>query len=77
MREEMAEEKRDKCPKCGRKCTGRPAMWKTIDGAGFPVFAFACAGCGSRWVKVTLPKNTEKDFDKILACAFCADSIKE
>ena len=58
----MAEEKRDKCPKCGRKCTGRPEMWKTIDGAWFPVFAFACTECGARWMKVGVPKTAEKKF---------------
>lgn len=35
-------------------------MWKTIDGSGFPVFAFACTECGARWVRVVIPKTAEK-----------------
>lgn len=64
MREKAKDVKRDKCPGCGRMCTGRPAMWKTIDGTGFHIFAFACAGCGAHWVKAVIPKTAEKDFEK-------------
>lgn len=71
----MAEKKRGKCPGCGRMCTGKPAMWKTIDGAGFHIFEFACVRCGARWVKADIPKTAEKDFEKKLARAFCADKL--
>nr|DAJ20251.1 MAG TPA: Transcription factor S-II (TFIIS) [Siphoviridae sp. ctjRi1] len=73
----MAEEKREKCPGCGRMCIGKQAMWNTIDSAGFYIFAFNCAACGAVWMKAAAPMPQKKDFEKMLARAFCADSIKE
>lgn len=62
VREEMAEEKRDKCPGCGRKCTGRLWGLRTISGDEIEIFVFVCDRCCSVWEKVALPKKHRKRF---------------
>ena len=77
MRDKAKDAKKEKCPGCGRMCIGKQVVWQTIDSAGFHVFAFACTACGAVWMKAAIPTPQKKDFEKMLARAFCADSIKE
>lgn len=56
----MAEEKRDKCPTCGRKCAGRLQGTRAISGAEIETFVFVCDRCCSVWAKVALPKKHRK-----------------
>lgn len=58
----MAEEKKGKCPECGKKCTGRLRGARTISGAELETFVFTCERCGAVWANVELPKTTEKRF---------------
>ena len=64
MREKAKDVKRDKCPGCGKMCTGRLAMVRVICGLEMETFCFTCPGCGAWWINTTLPKYTEKDFEK-------------
>lgn len=75
MRDKAKDAKREKCPGCGRMCIGKQAMWNAIDGAGFQIFAFNCAACGAVWMKAAAPMPQKKDFEKMLARAFCADKL--
>lgn len=56
----MAEEKRDKCPGCGRKCTGRLQGVSKIGDAEIGIFVFVCDECSSVWVQATQPKKHRK-----------------
>ena len=70
VRGEMAEEKREKCPGCGRMCIGKQAMWKTIDSAGFQIFEFNCTACGAVWMKAAARRHRKKILRKCLRVPF-------